>query len=145
MNERLKELRKTLNLTQQKFADNLHISRNNIATYETGKSEPGNAVILLICKEFNVNEEWLRYGNGSMFKEIDTFNLDEFAKSRGATEEELSIMKSYFELDKETRLAILDFFTGRLKKENKFNAVPKTPEELERKYKPIEETENNVG
>ena len=67
MNDRMKELRKALGLTQQEFADKLNISRNNIASYETGKSNPGYAVISLICREFNVNEGWLRTGEGAMF------------------------------------------------------------------------------
>lgn len=70
MKERLKRIRKELDLTQQAFADRLGISRNNIAGYETGKSEPGDAVVSLICREFNVNEEWLRNGNGEMLIEL---------------------------------------------------------------------------
>ena len=56
MNERLKLLRKALHLTQQEFADRLGISRGNIAAYEVAKNAPSDAVILLICKEFNVSE-----------------------------------------------------------------------------------------
>ena len=67
MNERLKKLRKTLHLTQQEFADTLHISRNNIASYETKKSNMGDSTIALICKEFHVNECWLRNGTGEIF------------------------------------------------------------------------------
>lgn len=67
MKERLRKMRKELDITQQAFADRLGISRNNIAGYETGKSIPGDAVISLICREFNINEEWLRTGEGEMF------------------------------------------------------------------------------
>lgn len=68
MNERIKELRKALKLTQQEFADRLNIKRGAIANYEVGRNEPIDAVISLICKEFNVNEEWLRDGTGEMFR-----------------------------------------------------------------------------
>lgn len=71
MNERLKELRKTLKLTQQEFADKLNIKRGAIANYEIGRNEPIDAVISLICREFNVNEEWLRNGTGDMFLEAE--------------------------------------------------------------------------
>lgn len=70
MYERLKKLRKELALTQQEFADRLKISRGNIATYEVGKSVPSDSVINLICNTFNVNENWLRTGNGTMFNEL---------------------------------------------------------------------------
>lgn len=67
MNERLKELRKALNITQQEFANKLKVSRNTVATYEIGKSNPSDAAISLICREFNVSEKWLRTGEGDMF------------------------------------------------------------------------------
>lgn len=70
MNERLKKLRKTLDLTQQEFADKLGIKRNTVAQYEIGRNEPIDAVILSICREFNVNEEWLRTGEGEMFEQM---------------------------------------------------------------------------
>lgn len=67
MKDRFKELRKVLGMTQQEFADRLAVSRNNIAGYEVGKSAPSESVIRLVCKEFSVNEEWLRTGAGEMF------------------------------------------------------------------------------
>ena len=71
MNDRIKKLRKELDLTQQEFADRLGTARNNIAGYETGKRSPSDAVISLICTKFNVNESWLRDGTGEMFVEMD--------------------------------------------------------------------------
>jgi hypothetical protein len=70
MKERLRKLRKTLDLTQQEFADRIGSARDNIAGYETGRRNPSVAVISLICTKFNVNEEWLRTGNGEMFIEL---------------------------------------------------------------------------
>lgn len=67
MNERLKVLRKALNLTQQEFADRLNIKRNTIANYEAGRNKPIDAVCTLICREFNVSEAWLRDGVGEMY------------------------------------------------------------------------------
>ncbi len=60
-----------MDLTQQEFAEKLGIKRNTIATYESGRNEPIDAVISLICTKFNVNENWLRHGNGEMFAELD--------------------------------------------------------------------------
>lgn len=67
MNERLKKLRKALDLTQQEFADRIGVKRNTIATYEIGRNTPLDAVIASICREFNVSETWLRTGEGEMF------------------------------------------------------------------------------
>lgn len=67
MGERIKELRTVLGLTQQQLADSLGIKRNTIAKYETGRGDPIDAVVSLICKTYNVNEKWLRTGEGPMF------------------------------------------------------------------------------
>ena len=67
MKNRIRELRNTLGYTQQQLADKLKIKRNTIAKYETGRGEPIDAVIALICREFNVSENWLRTGEGEMF------------------------------------------------------------------------------
>lgn len=65
---RIKELRNSLDLTQQKFADRLGIQRGIIGKYEVDVSAPSDAVISLICREFNVREAWLRDGTGEMFE-----------------------------------------------------------------------------
>lgn len=70
MHNRIKEIRSNAKLTQQEFADRLGIRRGTIANYELGRNEPIDAVITLICREFNVNETWLRTGDGEMFKPI---------------------------------------------------------------------------
>lgn len=70
MDERLKLLRKALNITQQEMADKLGLKRNTVATYEMGKASPSDRTIADICREFNVNEDWLRTGEGEMFKPL---------------------------------------------------------------------------
>lgn len=67
MKERIKELRRALGLTQQEFADRLGIKRGALANYEVGRNEPIDAVVSLMCREFQVNEAWLRTGQGEMF------------------------------------------------------------------------------
>ena len=90
MNVRLKQLRKALNFTQQEFADRLKIKRNTVATYETGKSNPSDAAVSLICREFNVNEEWLRTGAGEMFKAAPSSVLDALAEQYGVTSDAIA-------------------------------------------------------
>ena len=68
MNERIKELRNTLNMTQQEFADKLQVKRNTIAMYEMGKLSPSDRMISSMVREYKVNEEWLRTGEGEMFR-----------------------------------------------------------------------------
>lgn len=67
MKERLKKLRKNLDLTQQAFADKIGMKQNTIAQYEMGRTTPSDAIVFSICREFGVNERWLRNGEGEMF------------------------------------------------------------------------------
>ena len=67
MKDRLQKIRKDKGLSQQEFADRLNIKRGTIANYECGRNEPIDAVINLICMEFNINQTWLRTGEGEMY------------------------------------------------------------------------------
>lgn len=67
---RIRELRKTLKLNQSEFASRIGSVQNTITGYETGRREPSNQVVTLICREFNINEDWLRTGEGEMFQPI---------------------------------------------------------------------------
>lgn len=69
MKERLKAIRKhpKINLSQEAFGERVGVKGNTIGNYELGLRNPSNAVIFSICREFNVNEEWLRTGKGNMF------------------------------------------------------------------------------
>ncbi|MFR1401295.1 MAG: helix-turn-helix domain-containing protein [Faecalimonas umbilicata] len=68
MDKRLKELRHVLKISQTEFGKRIGLKQSSIAGYETGSQKPLNTVIASICKEFNVNEQWLRTGNGPMFQ-----------------------------------------------------------------------------
>ena len=65
---RTKELRKALGLTQQEFANRLHITRGAVSNWDFGRSDPSDSAISLICREFNVREAWLRDGTGEMLE-----------------------------------------------------------------------------
>lgn len=67
MNDRIKKIRKHLDLTQTEFAKRIGTTQNTLTGYENGRRKPSNSVINNICKEFNVNETWLRTGEGEMF------------------------------------------------------------------------------
>lgn len=74
MKDRIKKIRKSQNLTQQEFADRLNIKRGTIANYELGRNEPIDAVITLICREFGISEDWLRYEKGRMEADVSREN-----------------------------------------------------------------------
>ena len=74
MNDRFKELRKCLNLTQEEFAGKIGLSRNFIAQVETGVRTPSDRTLSDICRVFNVDPYWLDTGEGEMFRteSVDT-------------------------------------------------------------------------
>ena len=69
MNERLRELRLYLNLSQKKFGERIFLSPDQISSLETGRRSFTDRVIRDICNEFNVNDFWLVNGEGQMLKD----------------------------------------------------------------------------
>lgn len=67
MKDRIKKIRKESGLTQVDFGERIGVKGNTITNYENGLRTPTDAVILSICREFDVNEEWLQNGTGEMF------------------------------------------------------------------------------
>ena len=70
MNERIKEVRKSLGLSGEKFGERLGVTRTAVSLIESGKNKITDQMFRSICREFNVNEEWLRTGEGEMFVEL---------------------------------------------------------------------------
>lgn len=111
--ERIKNLRKALGLTQQEFADRIGTTRNNIAGYETGRREPSAAAINLIIAKLNVNEEWLRTGEGEMFRQTEEDAVSRLCEELHASDLEAGIIRAYFRIDPKIR----DTFMRRLLEE----------------------------
>lgn len=109
MNERIKKLRKHLDLTQQEFADRIGVKRNTIANYEIGRNVPIDSVLSLIVREFHVSEAWLRSGEGEMFSPSATSALDNLAQEHNLTHGEYILIEKLLSLNPEVRQGILDY------------------------------------
>lgn len=141
MHDRIRMLREDKKLSRAAFGEKLGVSGDVINNLERGRVEVKDYIVKLICSEYSVNETWLRTGEGHMYIEPHTFNLDDFIKSKGATDLELEIIKTYFELDPKIRKATLTHFKNRLIKLEETNPalfIPDTPEELEALYPPVD-------
>ena len=104
MDKRIKELRKALNLTQNELGSRIGMTPNTITNYETGRRVPSNQVVFSICREFNVNEDWLRTGNGDMFNPIsEDEELDLYVGriSGGADEFKKNLIKTLCKLSED--------------------------------------------
>lgn len=77
MNTRILKLRKSLNLTQKQFSEKIGLSSAMISDMENANIPIQERTILLICSIFNVNENWLRFGEGEIFNILDK-SFDEF-------------------------------------------------------------------
>lgn len=112
MNERLRKLRKALDLTQQELADKIGIKRNSYANYETGRNTPIDAILISICREFNVNEEWLRTGVGGMFVKIPEEDLYSKAAASILKDDDafaIEALKLYYQMNPDAKKAVTDY------------------------------------
>lgn len=109
MGERIKELRKSLELTQKDFGERLGVKGNTIAQYEIGRNEPVDAVVSLICREFGVSEAWLRDGDGGMMEPGAEGELDALCRKYGASDWERAFLEKYLKLTDAERGAVTRF------------------------------------
>lgn len=104
MNMRIKQLRKALKLSQQEFADKIHISRSQLSYYESGTVSIPDRSQKEICEKFNVNIEWLKTGEGEMYQPEPQINELEYLMGKFSinTEEDemrTRIIKALLKLD----------------------------------------------
>lgn len=149
MHERIRKLRRELDLTQEKFAERIGIKRNTIATYESGRNEPVDSVVALICREFHVNEEWLRNGTGEMFAQDSEDELQALTEKYSLSPADRVLIEKYVSLKADTRNAILEFMkdvvASMQESAGDYSDVPDTPEELEQKFPPLKDENKEVG
>lgn len=135
LGERLKKLRKILDLTQTEFASKIGSVQNSITGYESGRRNPSAPVISLICKEFNVNEEWLRDGTGEIFKAAPSTALDALAEEYSYSHRDYVIVEKFSNLSRKDRDVILNFImevaAGCYDVSEDTPAIPEGPAELD--------------
>ena len=126
MNERLKLLRKELHITLDQFGERVGVTKSAISNIENGNRSLTEQMIKSICREFNVDEEWLRNGTGSMF--IERTRDEEIAKFIGTIQsvDDDSFMKKFIsmlaKLD-ESEWKLLEKMALKLTKENEEDQV----------------------
>lgn len=103
MNERLKELREKLNLNQREFSSRVDLSQPALAMIEKGSRVLRDIHISRIVSEFNVNEVWLKTGEGEIFVENDSSILAELATEYRLDDIDKKIIEHYLNLDSEVR------------------------------------------
>ena len=106
--ERIKELRKALSLTQTAFGERIGLKQNSVALIEAGRAT-SDQTIFAICREFRVNEEWLRTGAGEMFVPTPASIVDELAEEYHLCPEAQAMVEKFITLDPAAQLAVFDY------------------------------------
>ena len=162
--DRIKRVRKYLDLTQREFGERIGLKGNTIAQYELGRNNPVDSALSLMIREYNINEEWLRTGEGEMFKAAPTDVLDQLASEYNLSNASYIVVEKFVNLKPEKRNELIEFFLEVSKAIiesdadpnapsvpdsfvpgfsedtliQAFGSVPKTPEELEKKFPPVD-------
>lgn len=130
MNERIKQLRKELGLTLDKFGEKIGVGKTAISKIENGDRSVTDQMFKSICREFNVREEWLRNGEEPMFNGFPQTVLDELCEQYDLDTLDKQIVDIYISLPKQLRDSVKDhikkaYFNGEAKKSSSGdNTVP---------------------
>lgn len=117
--QRVRELRSSLNLTLEKFGEKLGVGKTAISKIEHQERNLTEQMSLSICREFNVNEQWLRTGEGEMFRERSPseeigYYVEDLLEYDGHGnpfyDMIVGMMKTYVELDEKSQAVIRSYF-----------------------------------
>lgn len=115
MQERLKMIRKSLNLSCKDFGEKLGLKSNSVSQLETGRNKISDQVIKSVCAIYKVNEDWLRNGIGEMFINDDSL-LDSVKQEYDFDDIEINFLKSYSMLNKSEQAVFRKFLKNYVKK-----------------------------
>ena len=119
ISERVRILRKSLNMSQEAFGERLGVKKAAISKIEKGENGLKEQMIKLICREFNVDYFWLTEGTGEMFTSIPQTLVDSIADEYHLTDEYKAILEAFLQVPDEDKPAIQNFFLSIAKNANK--------------------------
>lgn len=109
MKTRIHAVRAQADLTMAEFAKRIGMTTSSISLFESGKATPSDRTILSICREFSVNEHWLRTGEGEMFEQTRETVLDRLASEYSLDKEQVSVIENFLDLSPQERTAFLAY------------------------------------
>lgn len=133
LNERLREIRKALKLTQVKFAKEIGLSQTSLGMIEVGERKVQDRHIKTICSLFNVNEEWFRTGAGDMFIKSEDDLFEAFAEKYKLDEQEQALARYCLSMTHEERQLLIKHILNMadaIRGKQKFSQVLKPDKEL---------------
>lgn len=109
INERIKIIRKDLGLTQSDFGETIGLKKSAANQLEQEGYNVSAQSIQLICNNFDINEEWLRFGTGEMYKSRGDSLMAELAEKHGLTVRMTELVRSMCGLDAVIQEQVCDF------------------------------------
>lgn len=116
MNERIKLLRKQLGLTLEEFGARIGMGKSAVSKIEKGLNGTTDQTIRSICREFEVNEAWLRTGEGEMFDQSNGSILSRLSKEYNLSKQEQAFIGAFLSLEDADRAAILRYVDALVEK-----------------------------
>lgn len=107
--ERIKVLRKEKNLSMEDFGSVIGMGKSAVSRIENGVNGTTDQTIRSICREFGVNEQWLRTGEGEMLEQTRASVLDRLSTEYDLSREQRSVIEAFLDLDPQERDVILKY------------------------------------
>lgn len=101
--ERVREIRKELGLTLEKFGEKLGVKKNAISQLENGRNALTDQMVKAICREYNVNYDYLMSGEGEMFDDLPQTVLDELCAQYDLDDLDRTLVEMYLEMPEQVR------------------------------------------
>ena len=108
-NERVREVRKSQNLTLEIFGTRLGVGKTAISNIERGQRNVTEQMRKAICREFNINYDWLVYGEGEMISNLPHSILSDICTAYNCDDDDLKLIEAYLECDPDVRAAIKQY------------------------------------
>lgn len=110
MKERIRELRRHLNMTMEEFGARIGLTKSAVSFIESGRNGARDQTVFAICREFGVNEHWLRTGEGEMFEQTRETVLDKLCAEYDLGAEHRAIVEGFLDLTPQDRDVVLKYF-----------------------------------
>lgn len=114
--DRVKEIRKTLDLTMEKFGEKLGVGKTAISNIESGNRNLTEQMSKAICREYNVNYDYLMYGEGEMFDDLPQTIVDELCVQYDLNDFDKALVEMYVSLPAGSRERIKEYMKQLIKK-----------------------------
>lgn len=114
--ERVKEIRKSLDLTLEKFGDKLGVTKQTVSRIENGVNNITDQMAKSICREYNVSYDFLMYGEGEMFDTLPQTLIDEMCLKYHLNDFDKALVEMYVTLPEEGRAKIKEYMKQLVKK-----------------------------